>query len=72
MKIGVESNWGVGNFLFGMSLALSDICRNKRKNEHFLLEAKRGWFDHKRNKIREISDDIFSLKKTPSSISSHL
>ena len=61
MKIGVESNWGVGNFLFGMSLALSDICRNKRKNELFLLEAKRGWFDHKRNKIREISDDIFSI-----------
>lgn len=61
MKIGVASNWGVGNFLFGMSLALSDICKNKRKNELFLLEAKKCGFDHKRNKKREISDELFSI-----------
>lgn len=61
MKIGVESNWGVGNFLFGMSLALSDIYKNKRKNELFLLEARKCGFDYKRNKKRDISDDFLLI-----------
>jgi hypothetical protein len=61
MSVAVESNWGVGNFLFGLSLALSNIKENNKANQLYLLESKKCGYDHKRKKIREVSDDFLSI-----------
>lgn len=64
-KIGVQSCWGFGNFLFVTSLALSNIRGNKRSNELSIIEHGNCGYDPAKKRNRYVSDyflDLFTPK----------
>lgn len=64
-KIGVESLWGFGNFLYALSLALSNIKQYNRENNLTIVESGNCGYDHINKKPRQINEylcDLFSPK----------
>jgi FkbM family methyltransferase len=60
-KIGVESLWGFGNFLYALSLALSNIKQHNRENNLTIVESGNCGYDHINKKQRQISEYLCCL-----------
>lgn len=60
-KIGVESCWGFGNFLFAISLPLCHIKENNLKNKISIIEANNCGYDELKNEHVKVSDYFFKL-----------